>query len=369
MTTRPTPSAPTGAPATTLRTINGSAHGSADTPEVDPLAEAATAPLPSLPAQTPLALSPQQPSGPGSLGLPVPVMVPARPSRQRVRPQGALAAVGTATLLIGLVLVLFLVYTFGAGYLVQQRAQRAQLAELEQKVALGPQQPAPDEDGNPTLLPTPAYGESLALLEIPTLGLIQVVAEGTRPSDLVSGPGHLRSSAGPGEIGNVVIMGRRTAFGGPFADLGELRKGDEVVLTTERGRFVYEMVATVRVEPGDVDGVTATQDARLTLITADPPLQATRRLVAVAALTTTPVATIHERPRSLGASELGSTADPLGLALLLLWGQLLALAIYGARRLYRSWTRRSTYLVTTPVIAALGLLTFEALLRLLPGTL
>ncbi|UUZ61564.1 hypothetical protein [Nocardioides sp. B-3] len=46
--------------------------------------------------------------------------------------------------------------------------------------------------------PVTPLGDPVALLSIPHLGLEQVVIEGTASSDLLDGPGHLRSTVLPG---------------------------------------------------------------------------------------------------------------------------------------------------------------------------
>ena len=47
----------------------------------------------------------------------------------------------------------------------------------------------------------------------------------------------------PGQLGNSAIAGHRTTYGQPFFRLDEVEPGDEIVLTTVQGRFVYRMTA------------------------------------------------------------------------------------------------------------------------------
>ena len=68
-------------------------------------------------------------------------------------------------------------------------------------------------------------GSPMALLRIPSIGVSQVVVEGTTGSELAKGPGHYRSTVFPGGAGDSVILGRQAAFGGPFARITDLRRG------------------------------------------------------------------------------------------------------------------------------------------------
>ncbi|MBU6316661.1 MAG: class E sortase, partial [Acidobacteria bacterium] len=126
-------------------------------------------------------------------------------------------------------------------------------------VAIGPT----DDSGSPV-----ALGTSLAYLEIPRLDLHEVVRLGTTPGVLFGGPGLRRDTPLPGQVGTSVILGRRAAYGGPFADLDELRAGDAVTVTTGQGVFQFEVIGTRRA--GDpVPPALAKGKARLSLVTAD----------------------------------------------------------------------------------------------------
>ena len=53
----------------------------------------------------------------------------------------------------------------------------------------------------------------------------------------------------PGGYGNVVIGGHRTSHTRPFYFLDLLKVGDEIIYTTEAGRFVYVITGTFIVAP------------------------------------------------------------------------------------------------------------------------
>jgi sortase A len=51
-----------------------------------------------------------------------------------------------------------------------------------------------------------------------------------------------RGGVGPGQLGNFIITGHRTAHGRPFGRLPELRNGEHILITS--GGFVYDYVVT-----------------------------------------------------------------------------------------------------------------------------
>ena len=90
----------------------------------------------------------------------------------------------------------------------------------------------------------------------------------------------------PGQLGNSAIAGHRTTYGQPFYRLDEVAPGDEIVLTTVQGRFVYRATGSEVVD-ADRSDVVATTDptiAQLTLTTCHPRYSATRRLIVSAEL-------------------------------------------------------------------------------------
>ncbi|MFD0572399.1 sortase [Kitasatospora gansuensis] len=62
-------------------------------------------------------------------------------------------------------------------------------------------------------------------MEIPQLGLREVIREGSTGEVLAAGPGHRRDTAMPGQAGSSVLLGRQAGFGGPFGSIGQLRTG------------------------------------------------------------------------------------------------------------------------------------------------
>ena len=104
-------------------------------------------------------------------------------------------------------------------------------------------------------------------IEIPRLGLRSIVAEGADPLILHRAVGHLPKTAFPGEPGNVVLAGHRDSF---FSDLGEVRPGDHVRITTPDGVFEYRVDSKRIIRPEQTEVLTTTSLPTLTLITCYP---------------------------------------------------------------------------------------------------
>jgi sortase A len=208
------------------------------------------------------------------------------------------------------------------------------------------------------------------MLNIPSLGVSELVVEGSSPADLESGPGHLSVSPLPGEFGNSVLLGRRTTYGGPLRDLNRLHRGDQIILTTGQGTFTYIVSAVGRVNADDVAPMTGTLDSRLTLVTSDPPYMFTSRLIVVAMLQGRPIAVPTRTPPTIAASDLGMAGDPIWLAPAFVLLQLLIGAVWLTGRMRgRYWPASVSYMFGGPVIVALSIATVMILDRALPGTM
>jgi sortase A len=99
------------------------------------------------------------------------------------------------------------------------------------------------------------------------------------------GPGHISGTALPGEPGNSAIAGHRTTYGAPFANLDDVNLGDEVRVTTGKGRFTYTVSDVTIVGPNRTDVLRPQKDRTLlTLITCHPRWSTAKRLIVVAEL-------------------------------------------------------------------------------------
>ena len=79
-----------------------------------------------------------------------------------------------------------------------------------------------------------AMGAPIAQITIPSIGVNQVVLEGTTGTVLADGPGHYRSTVFPGGTGDSVILGRAAAYGGPFGQIDDAHEGGHASRSSPR---------------------------------------------------------------------------------------------------------------------------------------
>lgn len=133
------------------------------------------------------------------------------------------------------------------------------------------EQPIPETPATRAAVPAPihevALGETLAKLTIPRLGAELYVVEGDGARELRRGPGHLAGSAMPGADGNCIIAGHRDTH---FRVLKDIKEGDDIVLETQTGQYLYRVRHTQIVTPEDTRPLRPTSTAELNLITCYP---------------------------------------------------------------------------------------------------
>lgn len=112
-----------------------------------------------------------------------------------------------------------------------------------------------------------ALGEAFAELIIPRLHAQLYVVEGDGDSQLRRGPGHVAGTVMPGQDGNCIIAGHRDTH---FRILKDIRKGDEILLQTGAGQYIYRVESTQVVSPSNTVSLKPTHDAELHLITCYP---------------------------------------------------------------------------------------------------
>src|SRR5215469_11453790 len=110
------------------------------------------------------------------------------------------------------------------------KAQLNAYDTLRVELAAGTAPNGPTMPNNPDQ-PLP-MGAPVAVLSIPAIGLRTVVLQGTTGGVLENGPGHARNSVMPGQAGVSVILGRASAYGGPFGGLASLAPGDTLTVVT-----------------------------------------------------------------------------------------------------------------------------------------
>jgi sortase A len=222
------------------------------------------------------------------------------------------------------------------------------------------------DDGEDTAIPA---GAPIAVLEIPDLGVRQVVVEGTSSGDLENGPGHRRDTVLPGQRGVSWIYGRATTFGGPFANLATLRRGQTIRVVTFQGTFTFRVEGVRRAgDPKPDIGPVAKGGSRITLVTAEGsnPLQP-NSTVYVDALLRGHAGAAPLPPKVIPDEEKELASDQPALLPLVLWMQALVLVVIAIAWFRIRWGRWETHLVGLPVVLAVLWNVYEAGARLLPN--
>ncbi len=136
-------------------------------------------------------------------------------------------------------------------------------------------------------------GRPLGRLQIPSIGVDEVVLEGARrPLTSVRGndqgllrygPVHYGLTPLPGAGRPFAVAGHRTTYGAPFLRLGDLRRGDVIRVLTPYARLKYAVAKSTAVQPDDVT-VLYDRGYDLVLTTCHPPYSARERLIVWAQL-------------------------------------------------------------------------------------
>jgi sortase A len=275
-----------------------------------------------------------------------------RAAAAAARPVSVARCAAMSLLLLALLLLGFLVYLLGASGIQESGAQHRLYTTLAGELG---------QDVGPLGPTTP--GAPVAVLNIPAIGLRDaVVVEGTSPEDLELGPGHLRNTPLPGQLGLSEIFGRRVTFGAPFARLDSLRTGDKITAVTQQGTSVYKVAAV-----GDSQHPVKDQTLnRLVLLTASSASDPAYYLEVDADL----VSTVHNGPvqmPAIGPAEQAMAGDSGALVMTMVWGLGLAVAAAGGAAAAARWSPWPVYLVLTPVVLAIAWSLYENVAALLPN--
>ena len=302
----------------------------------------------------------------------LPVWLRSAPRRARTRkPPPTLRQVrwwvGVGWLLVSALFLGFVAHVTLIGALQHSRSQYVLYQQLRSDLALATA-PLGQLDVDGKLVPN---GTPIGVLTIERLGITEVIVQGTRPDDLTSGPGHRRDTVFPGQGGTSIIMGRQASYGGPFGTLGRLIPGDRIEIVTGQGTSRYEVFGVRR--EGDVLPETLKAGAgRLELVTADGiPLAPSGALHIDASLTSE----VQQTPSPvftkevLDPSEFAMAADASGWFPMLFWLQLLTVAAIALRWVRSRWGRWQTWVISLPVLLALGAATANAAMTNLPNLL
>ncbi len=274
--------------------------------------------------------------------------------------------------------------------------------DSDNPVIAAPQDSADDIDPALVALLTADQGAVMGSINIPAIDMSRHIVEGVARPDLRKGPGHYSTSPLPGQPGNAAIAGHRTTYGSPFGDLDLLEPGDEILVTTLQGNFVYEVMPQPNdegdeighfiVSPNQVEILQDFGDNRLTLTACHPKYSARQRIVVTALLVEEPaplLPTTVPDPAAAGdetdaidelaldeGNVIGIEENALDEALgwnyaertpTILWGLVTALVAAVAIGLGRVWKRWPSYALATPGFLVALFVCFSHLDRLLPA--
>jgi sortase (surface protein transpeptidase) len=245
----------------------------------------------------------------------------------------------------------------------QQRAYDTFRYELAQGTA-----PVGQTDRAGDLL---ALGAPVALLEIPSLGLHEVVGEGSTGVVLMGGPGHRRDTPLPGQAGTSVVLGRAAAYGGPFKRLHELAGGAVITVTTGQGVATYT-VTGVRLGGDPAPAPPAAGSGRLVLVTAMGTPFVPSGVLRVDADMTSPASVASTAV--IAAGTLPSSEQPLGIDTstvwaLVIWLQGLVVVSVGIVWSWTRWGHHQTWIVFLPLTVLVAVLVADEFMKLLPNLL
>ena len=302
--------------------------------------------------------------------------------------------VGRSCISAGVLTLLFVVYQLWGTGLREAQAQNRLENEFQEIIGDEGGDPiSSGESGSTTSTtigpppPPPADGDAMAHLVIPDIGVDKIVVQGVSLEDLKHGPGHYPDTPLPGQPGNAAIAGHRTTYGAPFNRIDELDSGDEILVTTQQGSFVYEVSGQQIVSPSQVEILNNQGDNRLTLTACHPKYSASQRIVVSARLVgtaapVTPLTPGQENPDQLpgdggntgdeaasgrsidgaGLSGEGASAWPavlLAVACGFVWVAAWVLGML--------WQRWPAYGVCLPLFLVMLFYFFESFSRLLPA--
>jgi sortase A len=315
---------------------------------------------------------------------------PRRHARRRSTKAAILTRTAYALLGAGALLLAFVAYQLWGTAIYEGHAQTQLRHELESKYGVASdaatttfaQRLVRTEFGTSAhvakTVPDPSLGQPVGLMSIPRIGMTNdAIVEGTGEAQLEEGPGHYQGTPLPGEAGNSAIAGHRTTYAAPFFNLNLLQPGDPVLIVTPQGHFLYVVERHEIVDPGNTSVLDSSTQPLLTLTTCNPRYSATSRLVVVAQLRTSvlasgSVAAAKNTPSSREpAGSPGGQSTSREVIEALCWGALAAaLAILTCIGWRRLWGLRAglVLLVGVPAFVVTLLLCFAHVSLALPQT-
>jgi sortase A len=293
-----------------------------------------------------------------------------RPSRRTVSPATLVRQMVGASLIILAVSALgYVVWVWLFSSLHYDKAQLYAYELLRYELANGDAPNGPTDPINPNALL--ASGSPVAVMSIPAIGLQTVILQGTTSSVLENGPGHLRDTPMPGQQGISVILGRETAYGGPFGKLASLVPGDKITVVTGQTVAGYKVLDLRRAGSPDPPPLAAGA-GRMVLVTSDGAPLVPSGLLYVDCdqySKPQPAPPMVLSSGDLSPSEADMGTEPQAWLPIVLWGQLLLIVTGILSWLWNAWGRWQTWLIAVPIVGYIVLSASDEVTRLLPNLL
>jgi sortase A len=255
------------------------------------------------------------------------------------------------------------------------RDQQVLYNDYRQDLADG-KAPVGPVDWEGTLLP---LGAPVAVMSIAGSDASLVVVEGTASAQTMKGPGHRRDTVLPGQAGTSIVMGRQSAYGGAFGQIGNLQIGSQIVVTTGQGIATFT-VDRIRRAGDTLPNPLESGKSRLTLVSAEGtpylPTSVVRvdaSLVSTSFDGTNPVPDPFPSVRRLVTSAgLSDSERPMGIDTsqvfaLVLWSQAFLIGIVAFTWARTRWGGWQAWTVGLPVLLWLGWAVTNQLALLLPN--
>jgi sortase A len=134
-------------------------------------------------------------------------------------------------------------------------------------------------------LPVPTPGPEQAVrIQIPALGIDAPIVQGDGWEQLKKGVAQHIGTPNPGSNGNLILSAHDDVFGEIFRDLDKLKTGDQVIMFTNQRTFTYIVRQSQIVEPTQIEVMSQTKEAVVTLISCYPYMVDNQRIVITAYL-------------------------------------------------------------------------------------
>ncbi|UGQ15252.1 class E sortase [Yinghuangia sp. ASG 101] len=231
----------------------------------------------------------------------------ARPSTRSRVITGVATGIGELAMTLGLVMVLFVVYTKWWTNVIGDRNAARKASQLQEQWNAAENGEAPLPAPDPRQPDGFAPGKGFALLYIPKLGVKVPVAQGTDKEKVLDKglTGHYTEpkTGMPWDAqGNFAVAGHRNTHGEPFRYINKLAAGDSIVVETATTYYTYTVKDTLPetsprnigvINPIPKGGPFKEAGRYITLTTCTPDGASTYRLIVWGEMS-------EERPRTEG---------------------------------------------------------------------